>query len=197
MAALSNVFRLGFATLLASSIPVPVSSQEAAKPEILHFKIVNGETIAIPMTNNGLFTENEAFSITSVGFRLDTTGDENEPTTIHWEFSIRLKSNFQIKNITVEEVAPSKEGQIFISDDAPIFSNNKWVGRCKSFTPSKSSFPELYSAGETVFVFKVSILPLDGKALVLYRPLWLSQPLKLFYLMKLGQLKPGVLPPAA
>jgi hypothetical protein len=133
--------------------------------EMRTFRIAGGKTIELPIARGGaLPTENADVKIEVTGFML-----EGANHALTYAFGFSEKKSERPESVKIEDVTGT-ESEVLVLDSAPVLGKEAyWKG---TSTPRKKGDPSLAwltEPGDTMKVFRFTIVTADGRELVMYQ----------------------------
>ena len=182
--------RVIFASLLAVMLASCASQQKYMGHPVSQksFMIAGGETVTLPVTAAGpIPAENEQFKIEVAGFSVGPSKVENGKKALIWGFALTNKVSVKLESVVVEEVAPTNQPKILVSDSAPESKNGVWRGSAQEIIPSAQTTPWLFENGTSTFIYRFSIKPKNAPVVVLYQPSSFAVQSKAVFRQMIGQ----------
>jgi hypothetical protein len=130
------------------------------------FKIAGNKAVDLPVTKDGaiLPTENSDIRIEVTGYLIDAENRE-----LVYTFGFREKKKAAPRSVVVEDVS-GDTSEVLVADLAPeLDSNGSWKGNSiprRRFDPSLGWATDL---GDTIKVFRFTIILADGRPFILHQ----------------------------
>jgi hypothetical protein len=162
----SNLLALGFALALV----VSGSGQQR------EFTISGGQKVTLPFLPQGApAAESDDFVMVEAAFLAGPSKERKGGMDLTYVYSFDLKTNIHLSKVTVEDVSDSS-AEVLLVDDSPKSVGNHWKGYAKPKNISADTIGWLYSPGDSIRIYRITIQTASGKTTTLLQPsLFLNQ----------------------
>ena len=129
------------------------------------FKIAGGESVSLPFEYGvARSTENADIKIEVTGFVLDSLKRE-----LTYAFGFTEKQAEALRSVKVEDVT-GPEAEVVVLDSAPHLSaKGYWKGNSTSHKKEDPAVAWVYDSGDTVKVFRFTVMTAAGRQIVMYQ----------------------------
>jgi len=136
----------------------------------------------MPISKAGaLPAENEDYKVETAG--LDASLKSGDPHGSHynWVFSFAPKRDAALEYVQVEKVHPDGVLERVLDDDHPVFQDGSWYGRSVEQCVECEAAAWMYTPGDSMFLFRITVKPRDGGPAVMFQPALITAESKAHY----------------
>lgn len=156
------------------------------------FVTAGGEVVNLPTTDAGpIPAEGNGFKVEVAGFSVGKSSEKEKTAELIWQFAVSTANGAKVKEISIEEVAPSEVVVPLVLEENPTFSDGIWRDSLNPIEVNPTNTPFLFNNSASIYVFRVTIKVENQQSIVLYQPAWFSAQAKSTYQQMIARIQNG------
>ncbi|MBB1271186.1 hypothetical protein [Shewanella sp. SR44-3] len=156
------------------------------------FNIAGGNIIHLPVTDAGVIpAESNGFKMQVAGFMVGESKINKNEAELIWNFAFSSANNEKIRNIVIEELAPTKVIKVLAKVENPQLTDGRWHFNLEPTKANTINTPWIFRDKASIYVFKITINLESGEQTILNQAAWFSKPVLKNYAKQISLIENG------